>query len=343
MLSPLVIVFCKIPILGPFCAWCVGRLSEIMIDISAFLSRPRGVMVSLRYPFVKWIILGMTLLLFIMLVVRIWRKRLFLVPAVSAVLSFVICLGVYSVSHRGELRGVHLTDSQNDGFTIVSEGRTLICDVSSGSYNFGLALVLAGKELAVCDVDTFMLTHYHERHIKSFARLSDEIYVRNILLPLPQNKDDDEIFDALVRVAEEKGIDVALYDSEAEEKIRFNSIEIDIGHREYIKRSVQPITAMSFSNGRARLTYIGSSVHESALYDIFLPIVGDSEAIVFGAHGPKVKSSFSYGALSPTLRTVIFSSSEMLDAADMNDGDFASSLDGVGIRVEISASHFTFD
>ena len=343
MLSPFVILLFKVPVLGPCTAWCVGRLSNIMLDICAFLSEPRGVMMSLRYPFAMWIILGLSGILFVMLVVKIERKRTFIIPVLSAFIAFVICLGAYNAIHKGELRGVHITDTNNDGFTLVSNGRTLICDISSGAYSFDLSLVLAGKELAVCDVDTYLLTHYHDRHVDTLSKLCDQIYIRNLLLPLPANENEKEILTRIIDMAEDKKVNVRFYDPENNNSIVFENITIDIGQKSTVKRSVHPITALSFSNENSRVTYIGSSVNECDLYESFLPAVKDSEIVVFGVHGPKIKSPFSYGALSPSLKSVIFSSDEVLGAIDPLDTSFVSSLENSRIEVGRKVSYFAFD
>lgn len=343
MLSPFVILFYKIPFLGTITAFFVGRLSHVMLDICAFFARRRGVLVSLGYPFAPFVIFAVFAVIFVMLVIKVDRKWLFSLPAVLGIAAFALCFAIYTDRHAGELCAVYLSDNGNDGFTVVSEGRMLVCDVSSGSYGFSASLVHAGNELAACEVDTYMLTHYHTRHAATFRRLCSEIFVRNLLLPEPSDEDEYEISRALADIAKENGVTVSFYDSDAEDRVSFGSIKIDTCRRTLIKRSVQPVIALSFTNASARLTYIGPAVNESELYEIFMPAVRDSDAIVFGAHGPKIKSVFSYGTLSPKLKIALFANRSVKDAIDAADTDFVFSLGRADIVADVGKYRFVFD
>ena len=342
-LSPLVIIFCRIPFVGSAIAFLVGGLSDLMLSICSHLAENRGVMLSLKYPFAKYIVIGMSLVIFILIVVKLEKKRIIFLPVLMGVLAFVICLGAYTRQNEGRINASFVSDGNNDGFAVVSRGRALLCDISSGSYSFCRDLVSEAKALAVCDIEVYMLTHIHDRHIAAFDRMSDAIYVRNVLVPLPQNEDEASMISIFADIAKDKDIDVYMYDPTIENEFEFMDVEIDMLPLARIKRSVQPIVCMSLENNSSRLTYIGASAHESVLYESVEALACESDVLVFGIHGPKYKSGYLYKDLSEKLSSVVFADGEALYCADVSDSEFEQALKSSDISVLPGHAVFSLD
>ena len=66
-----------------------------------------------------------------------------------------------------------------------------------------------------------------------------------------------------------------------------------------IPRSTHPTTALSFESEcggeTKRITYVGSSVHESDAFDHAVDMCRASDTVIFGIHGPVIKSGADYG------------------------------------------------
>ena len=95
-----------------------------------------------------------------------------------------------------------------------------------------------------------------------------------------------------------------------------SGVEISVSENEYINRSTHPIFSVSVSNDTKSLIYSTSAITESS----GLSIVENNDILIFGSHGPTVKSltdESMFASVNRIPQTLVFSSpKEMLADKD---------------------------
>lgn len=294
------------PIMGAFAALC-DTVAGWMLSVTAHFSRLSGRVVSLRYDFAGVIVVIMTALLLILAMIRLKHRWLAALPVPAAVVAFAIALTVYSSAHAGEVELFYMRDKKNEVIVAVSDGAAVLCDLSDGSYGGLYRGMRQAEKCGAVEVSALVLTHYHQRHISSVYRLCCSELVRQIYLPFPQNETEYNIMWSIVYDAEREGCEVVVY-RDAQPAQLSDTLSL-VAHRSYIKRSTHPTLALSLQCGDEAVTYIGTSVHESAAYEAVSQLTVAGTEIIFGAHGPVLKSRFSYPT-GDRLRSMVFATAE---------------------------------
>ena len=204
--------------------------------------------------------------------------------AVTAILS-----SVYFAAYSTDVVE-YINYKKNDGFVVSDGMRTLICDISDGSWT--PSAMAADKADGSGRIDVFLLTHLHRRHVNTFERLCRREYVREVWLPIPDNEEEDAVFVSMCETAEMFGVRVVSY--ERGERVMFGSVKITTIPHSGLKRSTHPVIAIEIATESERCVYIGASVHESGAYEFALDMCRGADEVIFGIHGPVYKSAAEY-------------------------------------------------
>lgn len=200
----------------------------------------------------------------------------------------------------------YLNNNKNEGFVIADGASSLLVDISNGgSYITSASAEIAREELR-SDVDAYMLTHLHRRHVRTVKKLFESEYIDRLILPSPSDEEEMAVYNEIAALADTHGVSVSAYVPGNE--IAYGDIIIDTAASE-IKRSSHPVLILAVESEGERTAYIGSSVHESELYGLALDICRNSEKIIFGIHGPVVKGGADY--FITVEQTVTYASDEV--------------------------------
>lgn len=321
MLGMLLILFSWLPLVSELLALLLDLLAELFFDIASRLSDIRGIVVSMNYGFVRYIIppmLALTLILVLVKLGKRWKWTVAL-PAAAAVIAFSICLNVHISDNRGVSDVVYVKNGRSEMMTVVNTDGASVCDVSSGGYTHLRDACKEASDLCATEIENLILTHYHQYHPNAVMRICEAYMVRNLYLPSPESDNDKRWHRAIVSRLEDSGVSVRIY---------YPNETIDLGdgctlrvsEYYYLERSVHPTYTVSVSNNGEDFVYMTSSVYES---EEFTETPENTEHIVFGVHGPNIHKApdISDFALSTT-KTLIFA-----DAKDQKgdfDGEFIS-------------------
>lgn len=185
----------------------------------------------------------------------------------------------------------YLNNGKNDGFVVSDGARALIVDISNGGGYISSALDEVAREELRANVNAFMLTHLHHRHLNTVERMLSSEYIEKLILPLPNDEDEAEVCKSLHLLAEKYGAEVVSYAYGTE--VEYGDIMIDTASA-YIERSSHPVLFLSIKSEGERTSYIGSSVHESELFSLALDAAQCSDTVIFGIHGPIVRDGADY-------------------------------------------------
>lgn len=276
--------------LATFFATLAGDLSGLMLHIAEKLTAKVIEPISLRYTFTFFAFVLAALAFLLLLLMGKKRLITLLVPLVIFSTVFGSSYACYRYRNRNTERIVVTNVKQNDYLLLHRDGKTLLCDFSNGSYT-GLrsAAALSSSVLQDSSPDGLFLTHLHRQHVASFARLADNYRLSYLLFPTPYDDTTREVAEALTHQAEERGITVIPYSSEAGAAVAFGDFTLTTTPIRFLDRSVQPLCTLTVE-GVGTLTYLGGGITESPLGEEALTIANTADLTILGAHGPKIKS-----------------------------------------------------
>ena len=199
---------------------------------------------------------------------------------------------IYSNIHQYDVDVSYIQRGKSEMMVVSNGDRAMICDLSDGSYSNVRAALEVARDNYATEVEAFMLTHYHQRHISSAYRLMCSELVHEIWLPFPLDEREYNIMWSVVYYAEKCGSDVVVY-RQGETVTLCDLAEVEL-MRDYIKRSTHPTLAMRIGYEDRDTVFIGASVIESDMYDAVSAMTPEAEYIIFGVHGPITKKEYSY-------------------------------------------------
>lgn len=324
--SPLIIIFAKITPLLYLINFVITLSSDIFHYIINYFSRFYYAAVSLKFDFVKYVILLLVIGLIAVTFIKKFNKNplIYFVPIILSVITFSVCLHYHNQIESELVRMMYITDKKNETFIVKHGKRAMICDISDGSYGVtDLAEYLLTDIYCMLEIDTYMLTHYHQRHISTISRISQDTYITNLILPEPISETDFNVMNSLIDIAETNGIKLTIYPKDDEVYIKvFDKIYIEIMKYTKLSRSTHPVLSLNINTDNQKLSYFGSSVFESVNFDYLKKSISDADIIIFGQHGPILKKSININTVTNYLQFVIYANDEFKQAVTGLDSEY---------------------
>jgi len=300
LLTPVYLLLHRLAPLSYLLGLLIQRLSTITEQVAGTFASLRGITLSLTDSFAPAYAITLSALLLLAPLCRTKQSLRRHLSAVLAVLSlFIFTLGVTKISTANDVRILSSAKGKNDAVTVMTAGNTLLIDVSDGSY---AALHEAWSDAAAygaVELEGVCLTHLHKKHINGVGRLTDTVYVRSLLLPLPETEEEAGIYLSLRTIAREKNIPVSTY-TPADLLTWNDKVEILPEERLYLPRSTQPIITFTVRANGTDFVYLGAAASEITAFTDQT----NAEIIVFGGHGPLYKTDIDV-TVSHRLRAAV--------------------------------------
>lgn len=270
----------------------ISIFSGLILETASAISHLPHISLSLHYPFMPFFLIPLFLCILFLPLSR--RKERMFCCCVVLFCSMLVTVGIFHCLTQQDVTVVYRNVDKNDGFVMRNGVDVILADISDGSYKFSSYLLHEAKSLYATELDGYLLTHYHNRHIATFEKLSDNWILRNLYLTPPQNEEEEEVFDSLIACAERKGVRVVLANSDT---FDMYSLTIRCPGRTYLSRSTHPITALILEQDNARISYVSSSWNESK--ENLNALLTDSLGIIFGNHSPVYKKRADLTLVKP--------------------------------------------
>lgn len=285
-LTPLLLIFRYVPSLSSALAFALQGLGHITTDLAERMAQIPHTTVSLHQSWAPYFALAVAI---VFLLTPVMRRRKQIALALCAILFLHGLAGGLIAAEQSLQKGrVTVTSTlkgTNEAILVTEDGKTLLCDISNGSYSAINYAYSFSKDVGSTELHALLLTHLHKRHVQSFDRISDTAYVRMLILPVPENEAEKSVVLALKEIAENKKIPVSTY-TRGETGISFfhTILRIDT---DTLTRSTHPIIGIHLSAYGHGIAYIGASAEEKMVLD-----TDGSAAVIFGIHGPLYKKEF---------------------------------------------------
>lgn len=278
-----------IPVVGPFCADVFQSLYEIIREGSNVIALNTDTAMSLRSSYVPYLLLIPLCLYILIRLLGINENLLSYIPlAVS-----IFCLVAANFIHIGVISGTAevalVSLKNNEAVVLRSSNSAIICDFSDGTRSISEeAIKTVFDDMYCVDIDGYMLTHYHVRHISTIGNILRNYYLRTVVLPTPITADDKSIAKAIEQLTDRYGGEVTYYDTGEEFEI-FDT-KITALKAQHVT-STHPTVGVRLSYNGTSIAYLGSSYSTSTTAADMLALALNADTVILGAHGPKPKET----------------------------------------------------
>jgi hypothetical protein len=322
ILSPLSSVYMILALLSclvPPLSYIAVLFGDAIVSIAGSFSRIPGAMVSLEYSFAAPIIIIMTLAIALMLIIRLKRKWIILIPPAAGVIVFSICLAVHTVMLGNSATVDYYFEDKNELFVISEGNSAVICDMSNGAYSFMKSGYTLMSDRCVTEISDVVLTHYHALHPASLEKIFKRSIVRRACLPYPKDSREIDAARDIAGLCESYGVELYIYrDSESFEVGK--SIRCAFYREEIRDDGAHPSLCAVIGGESETIAYISSESHTGTLGGVARTLASECDNIIFGYHGRGPKERYSYD-ISPGAESIFYACRELYALSDIKHGD----------------------
>lgn len=310
-------------LLAPLSAWSVAsfwqgylaagmaRVSGLTLDMVEYGSALPDPVISLRYASLKVVMPLLAIVLVTCLLSRLKRRYMAILLAVSLAFGGV-SVAAETVMGADDLQCRYVTAGNSEILWLADGERNVLCDFTDGSYRPYAQLLEEGLDAGHTEIDTFILTHYHGKHVSMLERLSAQVRICTLYLPLsmaacPPAKaaDDEGVARKLMALAKGKGIEIVFYEPARSYTLDESFVLAGLQYT-MLQRSAHPSLVLSLRHDGRTVSFVGSAFAESEGTAAFArDCVADSEMVILGVHGPLTKAEFSVDRWSEGVKHLV--------------------------------------
>ena len=283
--SPLFLLLRSIPGLSRLLALCVEGISLLILQISEVWASHTFAAFSIVSVARELLLCLLAVGIFLLLVLGPRTRKLCTLLCVVLFLGVFAAAGVEDYVFRDHTVITAVSYKKNDVFTLRHGDDNYLIDVSDGSTSAvskGYRSLIAEGERRV---DGWILTHYHQRHLRSLSHLAEDTYLSVLYLPAPESEADGPIYRSLCEEATKLGIEVRTYPRTAGTELKLDGCRIELMEYQLLRRTTHPSLAFSISKGEACFGYLGLSVGEGNT-DFDERLMEACDVLLLGSHGP---------------------------------------------------------
>ena len=299
ILSALFVPLSFVPVLGEILAEVCKFIAELIISLATSVSDIRGVSLSLRYPFVPYLLFALSVLLISCIFIKKLSIRKIAGGILAFVLSFAVCFGAYSGITYGDMLVSAGSGKSGEYAAFYAGGENYIVDISTGGTEFVRGALESRNLFCATEIDNFVMTHYHDHHAGALFRLSESVKIRRVLIPEPETEAEKEDFAYISETLSKIGLEYEVY--KRGESFKNGNTTINFAPLRKISRSEKPIVAFTVKCGEWSFSYVeGAALESNFDYGEYL----EAQTLFIGAHGPARKFRVSAEVLAAASRVI---------------------------------------
>ncbi len=286
----------------PFVGQALWALGELPLSTVQTLAKGRWILLSLGHPALRLVIVCAALALLLCLCLHGIRRHTVVRVGLLCLLCCALTAGAVGLHRQGVTGLAYRYEGRNEMLLLQAGHSGLLCDLSSGSHAAAKAGLSMMEEAGLVELEGYLLTHYHNRHLTAFLKIAGQTVIRRLYLPTPTNVEEERIYKSLLTLAEEADIPITRY--EAYDAIPFAALTVK-PHAPGMTTSSHPALALSVQTEGSYMTYFSAGYHESHMAASGAAAVAQSDSLIFGLHGGTEQGLPYYTNLSPDLHTVL--------------------------------------
>ena len=268
----------------------VSLFGSFIVSSAGKISHIGGVMIPIDFGFAPLFILPLAAMLLAFPFVR--RKKGAAAVITSLFAVFVAASAITATSDRTNTYFSYVPVGTNEGFIVKSDGKVLAADMSNASIGYSYELSNEAKQYHVTELDTVLLTHYHNKHIPQFGSLCEREIVRRLVLPSPSTDAERAVYNGLCDTAAEYGVEVVtVADGES---YTFGKAEITVSPRTYLTRTTHPVSGAAVRIAGEEIAVLPCSWNDGG--DFVRRAANEAEYVFLGGHNPVYAERYLYSA-----------------------------------------------
>ena len=285
-------------LLSPVCKftqWLAGVFASV-----------EGVYASVNFTLTTILIIGVSVLLFLFMILKIRHKR----EAVCIITaSFFVMLGIAYLQNQTEKfkDNVIFESSDNTSYLVIkSSGDVgLICSASSNYEQNYIINALQNEHIS--RVDKLYITHYSFGISKYISDIASRCDIKEVLLPTPRSVDEKTHLDLVRNSLADYRMEISTYSSGEEHAIGKTKI-LPTYLSEYEDKTK---FAFKITDGDVYYAYLSSGILEGDTYGIAENLLRGANTAIFASVGYKHKEAVYLKSPYQTIRRLIISSENL--------------------------------
>ncbi len=292
-LSPFALLFYRLVPLSELFAFPAAFICRITALGAELLSRVEGAVVRLPAESIAAYIAAVLLTAALCAILACRPKTSKAVASSLTALVILFGIGATAYANTADTADIsYFRRGKNEVLLLRSGADTVLFDVTDGSSGSVYGALDEGGPFVCRRIGAYVITHLHSRHVRTVAKLCGSAYVERIFVPKPETEAEAQSFDAVSASAERYGVAVQVYERSDGVALFGGTFRCETAS---IGRSSHPVIAIFAENSNESVLYLSSSVHESEIFGFGKDCVGKADRIIFGIHGPVLKSGADYG------------------------------------------------
>ncbi len=286
-------------------------IGDITIDLAALMSKPDFIYVSCNFTIVKVFAIIFTILLFLFFILDVKHKKS-VTAMLGVILVFIFSLSAiltYSAKYDNK---IIYDNTSTEQITLIENGAVAVVDISS--YDEHNAIISYGVtvENKLARVDNYLLTHYNYGIKDYITKLLSTLDVDNLYLPLPQNENEDEIYEKILELSSDFRVKIIFYESNL--PLNFKNAQIISIYNTPLDEGKKLMFSVKYHD--KIYTYTTTSMLLGKTKGMATDILANSNTIIFGSHS---KSEYELTEIFTLADTIIFSNNKMTMHSDIYD------------------------
>lgn len=280
-LTPLLIFAIPFPGAASFAGNVIGAYADMILDLADWASSGASLTHSVRYPF--FLPISILAIIGAVLLVSLKPKSTGIsILAISCVLAFA-SVGSVEGARRNTASITALSESGGDMLCVTDGADMMLIDMTSGTSGMLFEGIAYGRDSCITEIDHYVLTHYHSRHVTMISTLLSEVYVDKIWLPVPIGREEIEISVEIINAVVSAGARVQMIDRE----IRFGDVTFTPWERCWTGQSVESVHRLRISAYGKTADYYSGGYWNASEDFRHLAKEGPADVLIYGGHGPK--------------------------------------------------------
>ncbi len=287
-------------------SFTVSSVADATVYLSSLLASIPNIQITLNHPFVLVSFIFFALLLFLYVgfcPTRMFSRR---APLVLLVCFSLVMGGFYGVRRLANMNALTVsyaaTDAENADYFILKEsGRTAVIDATLAAKTHFMQIDETLFSLYECEIDAYVFTSYSSSLKNTAQALFEGHRIRSVYFPSPETKEEKELLDQIMPLAEKRRVSLVLYDEG--KPLTLGDALFTLHYRtplgEGIKRSY-----FSVRYGEHAFAYISSGMLSTLNAERVHGMVRDIDIVFFGAFGSK--NSVTFGTLSRFTSSTVY-------------------------------------
>lgn len=305
----LYLILYPVRILIPVLGTVINALCGVSSTAAGFLSSFRFSLIAVNYTFCILVFIPVTVILLIIPYQEGKIRKVMTHLAVSLASLFVLLLAAVNIVSYYSPYLTYIPVKKNDGFVFRAKNKVLICDMSDASFSYSAYLTEEVHDMHLCEIEAYMLTHYHSKHIRLLTRLCERQIVRTLILPEPVNDSEKSVYESLCITASEYGLEI--YTLPVGGSFDFCGYPVSLPDKLYLSRSTHPVSSVSVDSDSGQFLLVSCSFNESPL---LIEAAENADMLILGNHSPVYKKDVTLNCF--TDKSLFAVGSQALESLD---------------------------